>query len=101
MSNSTLEMQLNLVLGWVSEAGANITMFNSYEGVDAPDGNNYIQLDSSVETNDEGLYQMVPTIQGHVYVLSFWMRARDPAAADSDDQALIVSSHYTIKMQSL
>ena len=84
-------LPLDQVPCWFSYSGFPITILNGCFGVFAQDGANFIQLDGTASTNQEGIFQNIPTIEGKVYLLSFWVRARNPAKADTDDEAVIVS----------
>ena len=88
---------VNLIPGWFSKTnGGKLTLINDCFGKFAQDGANFAQLDALSSTNQEGIFQMIPTIQGEQYRLTFWMRALNEANADSDDEAVIVSDESSM-----
>ena len=90
-SGQTQGIQYQSIPGWKGRNSQTdtLTLFNSVGGVDAPDGSNYLELDS--HGGLEGFYQDVPTVLGEVYILSWRMRAVDSAKADTEDEAVVVS----------
>lgn len=80
-----------LVPGWSSLRG-NVCLVDNRDGVAAPDGFNYAELDCIAGNPVEGLFQDIPTEAGQLYRLTFKMRARDPTRATLEDEGVNVST---------
>ena len=80
----------DLVPGWKSLTNS-VCLVDNRGGVEAPDGFNYAELDCIAGGPTEGLFQDIPTEAGQIYDLTFMMRARDPAKANTEDEGINVS----------
>ena len=90
-NGQTKKLSLSAVPGWMSYDGGKLKLYNNVNGVSAPDGNNYAELDDVPGNATEGIYQYINTVKDRIYTLSFYMRARDPNNANSEDEGIVVS----------
>ena len=89
-SGSSQDFSDGLVPGWMSLRGT-MCLVNNRDGVSAPNGSLYAELDCISGGQIEGVYQDIPTVAGQTYAISFIMRARDPSRASLEDEGVNVS----------
>ena len=88
--DGAMDISSAVVLGWKSLTGM-VCLVDNRDGIAAPDGFNYAELDCIAGGPTEGLFQDIPTEAGQIYDLTFMMRARDPAKANTEDEGVNVS----------
>lgn len=93
-TGTTETIQVRNLPGWRSPNGqfAPIKLYDDVNGISAvPPGSIYVELDTESGGNVEGIFQDIPTENGQKYILSWFMRARDPSKASTEDEGLVVS----------
>ena len=93
-SGSETTIALRDIPGWrsINDQSSSLKLFNNFDGITAvPVGSKYAQLDNIQGGNVEGIFQDIPTMEGQQYLLTFFVRAREPSNADTDDEAVVVS----------
>jgi glucose/arabinose dehydrogenase/uncharacterized protein (DUF427 family) len=73
--------------GWTAISGGSIELWNAHNGVSAPNGVNFAELDFAGAR--DGFFQDVTTVAGQAYTLTFDLRGRAGAALTSQSVEVV------------